>query len=169
MTGVKPPTESPGPGGASEWVSPVRFRVDTGSGVPIYLQIVHQVEHALRLGHLRIGDQLPRVRDVVGTLSINPNTVAKAYRELEHKGYAEGRVGQGTFIVAAPDTAERGKFDRLRESLVRGWLGDAAAAGLSEQEIVALFMTALRESAGGVAGREPVGTAGPGGQEEAVA
>ena len=127
------------------------------------------MEHALRLGRLALGDQLPRVRDVVGSLSINPNTVAKAYRELEHKGYAAGRPGQGTFIVAAPGTAERGKFDRLRESLAQGWLSDAAAAGLSEQEIVALFMTALRESAGGMAGREPGGTAGPGGQEEAVA
>lgn len=160
--------QSAGPvsGDDGDWVSPVRFRVDAGSGVPIYLQLVHQVEHALRLGHLVLGDQLPRVRDVVGSLSINPNTVAKAYRELEHKGYVAGRPGQGTFVVAAPDIAERGTFDRLRESLARGWLSDAAAAGLSEQEIVALFMTVLRESAGGMAGRVPGGTVVPGGREE---
>lgn len=169
MEGVKPLADSSDSGDVGEWVSPVRFRVDTSSGVPIYLQLVHQVEHALRLGHLRVGDQLPRIRDVVGSLSINPNTVAKAYRELEHKGYAAGRVGQGTFVVATPATIAPDKLDVLRESLVRGWLGDAVAAGLSEQEIVALFMSALRTSAGGTAGREPGDTAGPGGQEEAVA
>lgn len=134
--------------------------------MPIYLQIVHQVEHALRLGHLGLGDQLPRVRDVVGSLSINPNTVAKAYRELEHKGYAAGRPGLGTFIVSAPDTAALGKVDRLRESLAQGWLSEAAAAGLSQQEIVAVFMTVLRESAGGMAGPKPGGKAVRGGREE---
>lgn len=157
---------APVSGDDGDWVSPIRFRVDTGSGVPIYLQLVHQVEHALRLGRLALGDQLPRVRDVVGSLSVNPNTVAKAYRELEHKGYAAGRPGQGTFIVAAPDTAEQGKFDRLRESLAGGWLTDAAAAGLSEQEIVALFMTALRESAGRMSGRKPGGMAVADAQED---
>ena len=106
---------------------------------------------------------------MVGALSINPNTVAKAYRELEHKGYAAGRVGQGTFIVATPATVAPDKLDVLRESLVRGWLGDAAAAGLSEEEIIALFMSALRESAGGTATRKPGAAAGPGSQEEAVA
>jgi GntR family transcriptional regulator len=150
-------------------VSPVRFRVDTGSGVPIYLQLVQQVEHALRLGYLVLGDQLPRVRDVVGALSINPNTVVKAYRELEHKGYAAGRPGQGTFIVAAPETAALDKLNVLRESLVDGWLSDALAAGLSEEEIIALFMTALRGSAGGAAKRKPGGAGAPGSQEEAVA
>ena len=134
--------------------------------MPIYLQIVHQVENALRLGHLTLGDQLPRLRDVVGSLSINPNTVAKAYRELEHKGYATGRPGQGTFIVAAPGAVERGKVDRLRESLAEGWLREAAAAGLSQQEIVALFMTALRESAGDVAARKPGGMPVTGDEEE---
>ena len=66
--------------------------------MPTYLQIVQQVEHALRLGYLVKGDQLPKVREVVASLAINPNTVLKAYRELEHKGLAAGRPGQGTFI-----------------------------------------------------------------------
>jgi GntR family transcriptional regulator len=154
----------PALGGGGDWVSPIRFRVDVRSGVPIYLQIVRQVEHALRLGHLRLDDQLPRIRDVVGSLSINPNTVAKAYRELEHTGYVAGRPGQGTFIVAVPDTAERGKFEGLREGLVYGWLSDARAAGLSEQEIIALFTTALREVSGGVSERPKLG-----GRREAVA
>jgi GntR family transcriptional regulator len=166
MKEVKPLAESPGPGDAGEWVSPIRFRVDTGSGVPLYLQLVHQVEHALRLGHLRVGDQLPRVRDAVGALSINPNTVAKAYRELEHKGYAAGRVGQGTFIVATPAKVAPDKLNMLRESLVRGWLGEAAAAGLSEEEIIALFMAALRGSADGGTTRKPGAAGGPGSQEE---
>src|ERR1039458_6212470 len=83
-------------------VSSMVFRLDPRSGVPTYLQLVHQVEHALRLGYLIQGDQLPRVKDVVGSLSINPNTVLKAYRDLEHRGIAAGRPGQGTFVEAAP-------------------------------------------------------------------
>ena len=136
-------------GAAAEWVSPITFRIDTGSGVPPYLQLVQQVEHALRLGYLHKGDQLPRVKDVVGSLSINPNTVLKAYRELEHKGIAAGRPGQGTFIEAAPDTVGLEKLATLRRSLVRGWLAEATAAGLSRDEIVALFTVALHEVAGG--------------------
>ena len=77
--------------------------------MPTYLQLVHQVEQALRLGYLARGDQLPRVKDVVGTLAINPNTVLKAYRELEHRGIAAGRPGQGTFVqAAAGDCSARG-------------------------------------------------------------
>src|SRR5215510_8265317 len=87
--------------GSTGPASPIEFRLDTASGVPTYLQLVQQVEHALRLGYLKPGDQLPRVRDVVGSLAINPNTVLKAYRELEHKGLAAGRPGQGTFVEAA--------------------------------------------------------------------
>ena len=76
-----PPRTGPrGPG------SPIEFRLDVASGVPTYLQLVHQVEHALRLGYLKPGDQLPKVRDVVAGLAINPNTVLKAYKELETKG-----------------------------------------------------------------------------------
>ena len=88
------PAEPLGPG------SSIEFRLDARSGVPTYLQLVQQVEHALRLGYLRPGDQLPRVRDVVSLLAINPNTVLKAYRELEHKGLVAGRPGQGTFVEA---------------------------------------------------------------------
>ena len=71
--------------------SPIEFRLDAASGVPTYLQLVHQVEHALRLGYLTLGDQLPKVRDVVASLAINPNTVLKAYKELETKGLTAGR------------------------------------------------------------------------------
>ena len=71
---------------------PIEFRLDAASGMPTYLQLVHQVEHALRLGYLKPGDQLPEVRDVVAALAINPNTVLKAYKELETKGLAAGRA-----------------------------------------------------------------------------
>ena len=74
--------------------SPIRLRLDPSSGVPTYLQLVQQVEGALRLGFLQPGDQLPKVREVVAELAINPNTVLKAYRELEHKGLASGRPGR---------------------------------------------------------------------------
>ena len=85
------------------------FASISASGVPTYLQLVHQVEHALRLDYLKLGDQLPKVRDVVAELAINPNTVLKAYRELETKGLAVGRPGQGTFIMgnARPGGAAR--------------------------------------------------------------
>ncbi len=81
-------------------VSPIEFRLDPASGVPSYLQLVHQVEHALRLDHLKPRDQLLKVRDVVASLAINPNTMSKAYRELETKGLLVGQPGQGTFIHA---------------------------------------------------------------------
>ena len=77
-----------GPAGRGAGGSPIEFRLDDASGVPTYLQLVHQVEHALRLGYLTLGDQLPKVRDVVASLAINPNTVLKAYKELETSGVA---------------------------------------------------------------------------------
>ena len=126
-------------------VSPLVFRLDSHSGVPTYLQLVQQVEQALRLGYLRRGDQLPRVKDVVASLAINPNTVLKAYRELEHKGLAAGRPGQGTFVEAAPRTVDAEELAALREGLVSGWLAEAAAAGLDDEEITALFLNALRD------------------------
>ncbi len=80
----------PQPGRKDGSGSPIEFRLDAASGVPTYLQLVHQVEHALRLGYLTLGDQLPKVRDVVASLAINPNTVLKAYKELETKGLTAG-------------------------------------------------------------------------------
>jgi len=88
--------------------SPITFRLDAASGVPTYLQLVHQVEHALRLGYLKPGDQLPKVRDVVASLAINPNTVLKAYRELDTKGLTAGRPGQGTFVATVSGITSAG-------------------------------------------------------------
>jgi len=124
--------------------SPIEFRLDPGSGVPTYLQLVHQVEHALRLGYLKPGDQLPKVRDVVSSLAINPNTVLKAYRDLEIKGLAVGRPGQGTFIQATLRQVALPELTALSRSL-SGWLTAADGAGLDEDGIVALFTSALRD------------------------
>jgi len=125
-------------------VSPIEFRLDLASGVPTYLQIVHQVEHALRLDYLAPGDQLPKVRDVVAELAINPNTVLKAYRELETKGLAVGRPGQGTFIVATLGQVALPELAALRRSLV-SWVTAADSAGLDQDGIAALVANVLRD------------------------
>ena len=132
------------PGGTGGAAPPIAFRLDPASGVPTYLQLVRQVEQALLLGYLKPGDQLPKVRDVVADLAINPNTVLKAYRELEHKGLASGRPGQGTFIEAAVSQPTLPELAGLRRKL-RGWIGEADAAGLDESSVVALFTTTLRD------------------------
>jgi DNA-binding transcriptional regulator YhcF (GntR family) len=124
--------------------SPIEFRLDPASGVPTYLQLIQQVEHALRLGYLKPGDQLPKVRDVVAALAINPNTVLKAYRDLETKGLAAGRPGQGTFVQATLSQIALPELTALRRSL-SGWLTAADGAGLDEDGIVALFTRALRD------------------------
>src|SRR5206468_5655899 len=131
---------APGSGG----VSPIEFRLDASSGLPTYLQLVQQVEHALRLGYLKPGDQLPKVRDVVASLAINPNTVLKAYRNLEMKGLAAGRPGQGTFIEGTLSQVALPELTALHRSLLR-WLTAADGAGLDEDGMVALFTSALRD------------------------
>ena len=149
-------TPGGGPRGSG---SPIEFRLDAVSGVPTYLQLVHQVEHALRLGYLKLGDQLPKVRDVVASLAINPNTVLKAYKELEVKGLAAGRPGQGTFIQATLNQVALPELAALRKALL-GWLAAAGAAGLDEDGMVALFTSALRdfhERRGGPADRGAAG------------
>jgi GntR family transcriptional regulator len=130
--------------GARGPASPIEFRLDAGSGVPTYLQLVQQVEHALRLGYLKPGDQLPKVRDVVASLTINPNTVLKAYRELETKGLAAGKPGQGTFVQATLSQVALPELTALRRPLL-AWLASADAAGLDEDGIVALFTSVLRD------------------------
>jgi GntR family transcriptional regulator len=139
-------TDPPAPGERG-LASPIEFRLDHASGVPTYLQLVQQVEHALRLGYLGQGDRLPTVKEVVGSLAINPNTVLKAYRELEHRGLADGRPGQGTFVRGAPATAGLAELTALRKTLL-GWLRSADAAGLDEAGMVALFTSALRDLGG---------------------
>jgi GntR family transcriptional regulator len=125
-------------------VSPIQLRLDPSSGVPTYLQLVQQVESALRLGFLQPGDRLPKVREVVAELAINPNTVLKAYRELEHKGLASGRPGAGTFIEASLEPVTLPELAGLRRTL-RTWIDQASAAGLDDDGIVALVDSTLRD------------------------
>ena len=124
----------------------IEFRLDARSGVPTYLQLVQQVKQAVRLGILHPGDQLPTVKEVVSSLAINPNTVLKAYRELDQEGLAEGRRGQGTFISAAQAPIEPDRVDELRSSL-REWVRSARAAGLDEDTMAALFHDTVRPPA----------------------
>lgn len=125
----------------------IEFHLDERSGVSPYLQLVRQVRQAMRLGLLREGDQLPTVKEVVGRLAINPNTVLKAYRELEHEGLVAARPGRGTFVTATLVNASLAAHEPLRQEL-RRWLLKARTAGLDEESIEALFMTTFRSAAG---------------------
>lgn len=136
----------------------IEFHLDPHSGIPPYLQIAQQVKQALRLGALAVGDQLPTVREVVERLVINPNTVLKAYRELEHEGLVDSRPGQGTFIVRTLAAASLASHATLRRSLIR-WLQGAHEAGLDDESITALFDDTLRSSAWREELKESEGTA----------
>jgi GntR family transcriptional regulator len=126
----------------------IEFHLDNQSGVAPYLQIVQQVKQALRLDILRVGDQLPTVREAVERLVINPNTVLKAYRELEHEGLITSRPGQGTFVVRTLAGTSLASHAALRRSLAR-WLQGAREAGLDEESILALFNTTFRDTQAG--------------------
>jgi GntR family transcriptional regulator len=121
----------------------IAFHISATSGVPTYMQIVEQVRQALRLGRLEPGDRLPTVREVAAAVAVNPNTVLKAYRELEHEGLAEGRHGQGTYVVRSLSGPSPGTLDTLRTSL-ETWIGQARAAGLEREHIRAVVDTTLR-------------------------
>jgi GntR family transcriptional regulator len=121
----------------------IRFHISTTSGVPTYMQIVEQVRQALRLGRLEPGDRLPAVREVAAAVAVNPNTVLKAYRELEHERLVEGRHGQGTFVVGSLSGPSPGTIDGLRARL-ETWVDEARAAGLSPEHIRAVVDTTLR-------------------------
>ena len=121
----------------------IEFHLDTRSGVSPYLQIVQQVRQALRLGFLRVGDQLPTVKDVVAQLAINPNTVFKAYRELEHDGLIAAKPGVGTFVTRTLSDDSLVAHGPLRAELQR-WLAKARLAGLDDDSIEALFRDSFR-------------------------
>ncbi|MGH7611093.1 MAG: GntR family transcriptional regulator [Candidatus Dormibacteria bacterium] len=124
----------------------IEFHLDARSGVAPYQQIVQQVRHALRLGLLEEGDQLPTVKEAVASLAINPNTVLKAYKELEHLGLVAARPGIGIFVAEGLSDAPRAALGPLREQLGR-WLAEARQAGLDEESIEALFRDVLRAAA----------------------
>jgi len=118
------------------------FRLDPRSGVPTYLQLVEQVRRALLLGYLREGDRLPTVREVAAAVVVNPNTVAKAYRDLERAGLVTPRAGQGTFITGSVDQVPAATFVRLSRGL-RAWLRGARDAGLDPEQVRALVAATL--------------------------
>lgn len=124
----------------------IEFRIDSRSGVSPYKQLVHQVKQALRLGILREGDQLPTVKEVVAQVAINPNTVLKAYRELEHEGLVAARPGLGTFVTRTLADASVAAHGPLRSELER-WLSKARLSGLDDESIEALFASTFRASA----------------------
>jgi GntR family transcriptional regulator len=123
----------------------ITFRVDGRSGVPPYLQIVQQVRQALRMGVLDVGDQLPTVREVVAAVAVNPNTVLKAYRDLEREGLVEARAGQGTFVKRRPPGPPPGTHSRLGHSLEH-WVREAREAGLDDESIESLLRVTLRSA-----------------------
>ena len=128
----------------------IEFTLDSRSGVSPYLQVVQQVRQALRLGLLTKGDQLPTVKDVVARLAINPNTVLKAYRELERDGLIAARPGIGTFVTRTLTDDSFAAQGPLRKDLER-WLTKARLAGLDDESIEALFMSTFRSAQEGVA------------------
>lgn len=123
----------------------IDFHLDLRSGVSPYLQLVQQVRRALRLGMLSVGDQLPTVKEVVGKLAINPNTVLKAYRELELEGLVAARPGRGTFVTRSLVDDSLAAHEPLRQEL-EAWLERARQAGLDADSIEALFMTTFRKA-----------------------
>jgi GntR family transcriptional regulator len=125
----------------------IQFYLDEQSGVATYLQLVQQVRHALRVGLLEEGDQLPTAREVVSALAINPNTVLKAYRELEREGLVAGRPGLGTFVLRTLPGPSQLATSKLRRDLER-WVRAARAAGLDADDIETLVDTALRAAYG---------------------
>jgi GntR family transcriptional regulator len=124
----------------------IEFHLSARSGIAPYMQLIQQVRRAMRLGLLAEGDQLPTVKDVVASIAINPNTVAKAYRELEYEGLVSARPGVGTFVTRSLGSQALAADGPLRKGL-RAWLDQAHQAGLDEESIEALFLDELRTGA----------------------
>jgi GntR family transcriptional regulator len=119
------------------------FRTNPSLGVPIYLQLMEQVKHAIETGALRSGDQLPGIRPLAEDLVINPNTVAKAYRELEHEGIVELRHGAGAFVTGSATSKKMTDKVRLAQPVVTSAVEKLRAKGLSDEEIRRLFEAEL--------------------------
>lgn len=122
----------------------MEYRIDRRSGIATYLQIVQQTKQALRLGLLEPGDRLPTAKEVVAATAINPNTVLKAYRELEREGLVEPRPGLGTFVrrsLARPGAAA----DSPLRAELAAWADRARAAGLDREDVAALIAAVLDE------------------------
>ena len=122
----------------------VTFHLDPKSGVSYYVQLMQQVRQALLFGILKAGDRLPTVKEVVAQVAINPNTVLRAYRDLEHEGLVVSRPGLGTFVAArVPPAVAPSSYRPLKDDLER-WIRRAHDAGLDDDTIAALFAHVLR-------------------------
>ncbi|MGA2529859.1 MAG: GntR family transcriptional regulator [Acidimicrobiales bacterium] len=121
----------------------IEFQLDASCGVATYLQLVQQVHQALQLGLLEPGDQLPTAQQVVAKLAINPNTVLKAYRDLEREGLVRARPGQGTFVTRSLPGSDPTTLAHFLDSMT-GWLESARAAGLGPDDIEAIYRSATR-------------------------
>ncbi len=121
------------------------FHLDAATGQAPYLQLVQQVKQALRLGWLQPGDKLPTVHEVAASVAINPNTVLRAYRELEHAGLAAGRPGQGTFIQRSLSQVSPSAYGTLRRRLER-WMVAAREAGLDDDGIMDVVRATMRSA-----------------------
>ena len=120
------------------------FRIDTRSGLAPYMQLVQQVKQALRLGWLQPGDKLPTVHEVAASVAINPNTVQKAYKELEQEGLVVGRPGQGTFVQRSLRQSTPASLSVLGRRLER-WIAAARAAGLDDDGIMDVIRATMRQ------------------------
>jgi GntR family transcriptional regulator len=125
----------------------LEFHLDPNSGVSYYVQLIQQVRQAVMVGILKSGDQLPTVKEVVADVAVNPNTVLRAYRELEHEGMVVSRPGVGTFIAATiPAAIAPDSYESLKAGLER-WIGKARTHGLDDRKLAALFAHVLNENA----------------------
>ena len=129
------------------------FHVNPSSGAPIYIQLMEQVKHAIEIGALRTGEQLPTLRKLAEELVINPNTIVRAYRELEHEGIVEIRHGSGAFVAAS--ASGRAKISPKAQAVMQSAVERLSTAGLSEEEIRRLVESELtRLRAGDMSGRK---------------
>jgi GntR family transcriptional regulator len=122
----------------------INFRLDSRSGVAPYRQLADQVRQAVSLGLLRPGDKLPPVREVVTQITINPNTVHRAYRELEHEGIVEGRPGLGTFVTARASSSLSSSDRTMLLQELQNWANRARSAGVDNEGISALFAAVIQ-------------------------
>lgn len=121
------------------------LHLNTRSGVPPYLQIVQQIKHDIRMGLLKEGDKLPSVKEAVTMTTVNPNTVFKAYRELESQGLVKGQSGSGVFVLPPPTPPPPDVQANLAATIVE-WVHTAREAGLDDEAIEAIFTTTLRKT-----------------------
>jgi GntR family transcriptional regulator len=121
----------------------INLRLDPRSGLPPYLQLVQQIRYAVRSGTLKPGMRLPAAREVVASLAINPNTVFKAYAELERQGLTTSRPGQGTYVAATAPNPIDGQVQRKLQRALESWLNAALTAGVEREVALAMFAQAL--------------------------